>query len=208
MCSSGIAFASSDTAFSQIAFTDVSVDNSFYESIEYLRTQNVVKGYIDGTFRPTTRINRAEFVEFIVNPFILDTNAMNDCVQNNIHKTNMSVFYSDVQRNQWYSEPVCYAKIKNIINGYPDGTFKPATTINFAEAAKIIANVFSMQLATEPTGEFWYRPYVEQLSALNAIPTSIKRFDQALTRQEMAEIVFRVKTKNTTKQSVKFSEIQ
>ncbi len=182
--------------------------NTYYEGIEYLRTHNVLKGYLDGTFKPLTRINRAEFIKFVINPLILDTNKMSDCLNNNLTKSGTTVFFRDVARDSWYATEVCFAKINTLIDGYPDGTYKPAANINFAEAAKIISNVFSLQIEKKDTGEFWYRPYVQRLSDLHAIPTSIKRFDQILTRGEMAEIVYRLKADREDKASASFSALR
>lgn len=199
-----MAFARQDTAFSQKPFTDVSVSSSQYQAIEYLRTQNVIKGFLDGTFRPDTSINRAEFVEFIINPFILDTNDMGQCVSTHVSDLAKNVFFSDVSRDAWFAENVCFAKTKNIVDGYPNGTFRPGNSISFVEAAKIISNVFSMNIDNYQTGEFWYRPYVQRLSDLHAIPVSIQRISETITRGEMAQIVYRLKVDATQMTSMRF----
>ena len=180
----------------------------YFESIEYLRTNNVLKGYLDGTFKPSARINRAEFVQFVVNPLILDTNDLSDCIPSNISASGSTVFFSDVAVDSWYAANVCFAKMRGLIDGYPNGTFRPANNINFVEGAKIIANVFSLEIEDNETGEFWYRPYVKHLSDLDAIPVSITRFDQILTRGEMAEMVFRLKANRQDKASASFSAIK
>lgn len=204
---SSTAFAQ-DTTFSNKPFTDVPASSTGFESIDYLRTQNVVRGYMDGTYKPNARINRAEFVEFIINPFILDTNGRGECVKKNASTTSMTIFFSDVSKDAWYAENVCFSKIKEIVDGYPNGTFNPAGFINFVEAAKIISNVFSLQIQNEGTGEFWYRPYVKNLSDLHAIPVSIQRFDQQLTRGEMAEIVYRLKVEARQKTSTSIDNLR
>ncbi len=173
-----------------------------------MRTQNVLKGYIDGTYKPETRINRAEFVKFMVNPFLVDTNNLSGCIKAEVADTSKTIFYSDVPRDSWYAAEVCFAKTRDIINGYPDGTYRPAESINFVEAAKIISNIFSIDVKANETGEFWYRPYVQSLSDLHAIPTSIKRFDQTLTRGEMAEIIYRLKADREDKASATFSQLR
>lgn len=188
----GTAFAQSAT-FSPKPFTDVPKTNVNYQAIEYLRSHNVVKGHIDGTFKPNSIINRAEFVEFIINPYILDTNGMGTCIKKNVSEESNTVFFTDVKKDAWYAENICFAKIHNIINGYPDKTFRPTKSINFVEAAKVINNVFSMNISAYQTGEFWYRPYVQNLSDLHAIPTNITRMDQTLSRGDMAQIVYRLK---------------
>jgi hypothetical protein len=197
-----------DTTFSQKPFTDVPKSSAGYEGIEYLRTHNVIKGYADGTYKPDTRINRAEFVMLVTNPFILDTNDMNECLKTNVPENVQTVFFPDVDKSVWYASPVCFAKMSRIVDGYPDGTFRPGESINFVEAAKIISNVFSIQVKNEENTEFWYRPYVQSLSDLHAIPTSIKRFDQILTRGEMAEILYRLKADKMDKASATMGSIK
>jgi|CXWL01.1.fsa_nt_gi hypothetical protein len=203
----GTAFAE-DAAFSQKAFIDVPVGSTYYEGIEYLRTHNVLKGYLDGTFKSNTHINRAEFMKFVVNPLILDTNNLSDCMNLNLGAGTTTVFFNDVSIDAWYASEVCFGKMKRIIDGYPDGTFRPAQSINFVEAAKILSNVFSLEVGLPDTGEFWYVPYVKRLSDLHAIPTSVTRFDQILTRGEMAEIVFRLKADREDKSFQSFDAIR
>ncbi len=197
-----------NTTFSQKPFTDVPANSPYFQAIEYLRTQNVLKGYLDGTFKPDHSINRAEFVEFIINPLMMDTNNEGNCLKENVADTAKTVFFSDVSTDAWYAVHVCFARMQHLINGYPDGTFRPAASINFAEAAKIIASVFSVDMANPTTGEFWYRPYVQSLSNLHAIPVGITRFNQTLTRGEMAEIVYRLKVNETQKASVNISDLR
>lgn len=207
MFSTGTVFAQ-DAAFSQKPFTDVPKTSTYFEAVEYLRTHNVLKGYVDGTFKPDTRINRAEFVKFIVNPLLLDTNNLSNCVRENVAETATTVYFPDVPKDAWYAPEVCFAKNKSIINGYPDGSYHPTNSVNFVEAAKIISNVFALQVSTEEVGEFWYRPYVKRLSDLHAIPTSMKRFDQTITRGQMAEMVYRLKADRTNKPSASFSTLR
>jgi len=103
--------------------------------------------------------------------------------------------------DEWYAPFLCYAKKFGLVNGYPDGSFRPASNINFVEAAKILAQAFELNIVTTvPTCENadpltcpWFRPYVLLLEARGAIPTSIVRFDQSVTRGEMAEMIYRLK---------------
>lgn len=193
---SNIAFA--ETTWPTQPFSDVPTSNANYTAIEYLRQQKVLKGYDDGTFRPLARINRAEMVKLIANPFILDTERLNDCLSENVDEENEHIFFSDVRRDAWYGPELCLAKTKKIIDGYPDGTFQPGNQLNFVEAAKIISSTFALQTETDPTDQRWFIPYVNALAKRNAIPTSIKTFDQVVTRGEMAEIMYRLKADKET----------
>jgi hypothetical protein len=192
MLGSSVAFAQ-ETTWPTKPFSDVPQSRSDYEAIEYLRQQKVLKGYEDGTFRPDTRINRAEMVKLIANPYILDTGRLNDCLTENMDDDDMTVFYTDVRRDTWYAAELCLAHTKTIVSGYPDGTFQPSNNLNFAEAAKIIVGTFALQTDTHPDDERWFIPYVDALSERGAIPTSIDRFDDVINRSEVAQIMYRLK---------------
>ena len=195
--------------FTQKPFTDVRTNHANYTAIEYLRTNNILRGYPDGTFRPDNSITRAEFVRLIVNPFIMDTERLSNCVASETNENSDNVFFTDVQKDDWFANEVCLAHVTDLIDGYADNTFKPNHYINFAEAAKIISNVFAFNRSTEdqPTTE-WFKPYVEKLAELKAIPTTITRMDKEITRGEMVEMVYRVKADNTKKASMTYAGIK
>ncbi|TCL64754.1 S-layer family protein [Hydrogenispora ethanolica] len=54
--------------------------------------------------------------------------------------------FSDIEGN-WAQKEVKSLTDKGVINGYPDGTFKPDQTINRAEFAKLVAKLFNYQPA-------------------------------------------------------------
>jgi hypothetical protein len=188
-------------------FTDVPTTHANYEAIEALRLNKVLRGYDDGTFKPDSRINRAEFIKLITNPYILDTERLNECLRESLPEEATTVFFRDVPRDVWYAAELCHAFVTKLVNGYPDGTFKPGNQVNFVEAAKILSNVFSMNTEEEP-GEQWYRPYVQRLSEKNAIPHSVDKFASIITRGEMAEILFRLKNNRTDKPSTSYSNLR
>ena len=200
----GVAMAA-DTTFPTQPFSDVSKTSPHYDAIEYLRQNKVLVGYEDGTFKPNARINRAEFVKLITNPFLMNTERMNECLGNYNRQTDSKIFFSDVPLQAWYAREVCHSYEKGIIKGYPDGTFRPTNNIIFAEAAKMIAGVFSLSVAQEQNP--WYKPYVDHLSSKNAIPTSVRSLATPITRGEMAEMIYRLKADKTNKASKKASEL-
>jgi hypothetical protein len=203
---SSVAFA--ETTWPTKPFSDVPQARADYEAIEYLRQQKVLKGYEDGTFRPDARINRAEMVKLIANPFILDTSRLNDCMTEELDEDATTVFFPDVRRDVWYAAELCLTHTKQIIDGYPNGTFQPGNNLNFAEAAKIIVGTFALQTTTDPNDERWFIPYVNALSERSAIPTSIDRFDDVITRGEMAEIMYRLKSDKENLPSKTTSQIK
>lgn len=191
-----LAFA--QTPFAKEPFTDVSVSHSNHEAIEYLRENNVLRGYLDGTFKPDRRISRAEFVKLITNPFVLDTVRMSECMATNYKDTSVSIF-PDTPRDAWYINELCHAKDSRLVDGYPDGKFRPNDYINVAEASKILSSAFRFEIKNEDQGQRWYVPYVNRLGELHAIPTTVTSLSAPLTRGDMAEMLYRLKANRTNK---------
>lgn len=190
--------------FQQAAFPDVPTDHPNYEAIDYLRLNNIIQGYPDGTFGPGLRINRAEFVKIVTSPFIISAVRVNNCVKENIDDADPTVFFPDVPREAWFAAPVCAAKVMNFVGGYPDFTFKPANYISFVEAAKILTRVFFGSIAE---GEVWYEPFVRKLADVGSIPPSISGLDVKITRGEMAEMIYRLKAQKTGKTSLMYEDL-
>lgn len=169
-------------------FKDVPADHANANAIAYVRAENIVEGYADGTFKPDATINRAEFAKII-------TGATGDIERDASCKI---APFPDSVPGAWYAPYLQAARCRGIAAGYPDGTFRPAASINFVEVAKIVVKAFGLEASTTiPACEEddcpWYRPYVLILEAHAAIPLSINAFDQNITRGEMAEMVWRVK---------------
>jgi len=177
------------------SFSDVTTNHINATAIEFVQNEGIVAGYSDSTFRPDTTINRAELTKIII-----ESNFTKEEIENCNDRNN----FSDVQSSDWFANYICLAKNKGIIAGYSDGNFRPATQVNFAEAAKIISGAFGFEIGQD---EIWYKPFVEQLDSRKAIPISITSFDKNITRGEMAEMIWRLRTGEEGVGSVGFAEI-
>jgi len=51
--------------------------------------------------------------------------------------------FSDIQGTEWYGDNVYYLTSKGIVDGHPDGTYKPTDTLNRAEFIKLVAETLS-----------------------------------------------------------------
>ena len=126
-------------------FLDVELDveKETYKSVHELCNLGILKGYPDGTFGVGKEINRAEFLTIMLKTRDhADPENELKCDPSNSGNTEKS-FPDIVGKNwAWAVKYIESAKEKKCIGGYPDGTFGPDKTINRAEAAKIIANVF------------------------------------------------------------------
>ncbi|MFH1218520.1 MAG: beta-propeller domain-containing protein, partial [Candidatus Peregrinibacteria bacterium] len=172
------------------SFTDVKEWTPSYTAVDYLRENGMVVGYSDGNFGVDRNINRAEFLKIVMEAGNYETGGKN-C-------------YPDV-KDQWFAEYVCKATELGLVEGYPDGTFKPEQEINFVEASKIVVNALEMEPAGG--GENWFDTYVYSLEAADAIPGEVSGFDQKLTRGEMADISWRVMNDRTYKLSNTYENV-
>lgn len=143
-------------------------------SIEFLYNRGVVEGYPDGSFGPDREINRAEIMKII-----LEASVEEDI-------GHRSICFPDV-RGDWYAKYVCYAKEKGIIEGYPDGKFKPAQNVNTAEALKMGIESYPVSLGS--ANNPWYQKYID-FSHNNNIFSRYSILPQKnMTRGEMAYLI-------------------
>ena len=87
-------------------------------------------GYPDGTVQPNGQITRAEATTIFFRLLTEESRSAN------LTKTNG---YTDVASDAWYNTAVSTMTKAGIVDGYPDGTFRPDAPITRAEMAKIIS---------------------------------------------------------------------
>lgn len=184
-------------------FVDVPSRHANFDAVQYVKAQNIVKGYEDGTYKPDRKINRAEFTKIVIGAGFSEAD-MDDCMNHTVQPGWSYVFFPDIPKSNVFAKWICLAKREGIIKGYADGTFKPNQEISFIEAAKIIANTFNYQVAsTDP----WYKGYSEKLSTMKAIPLSIDTYNKSITRGEMAEMIYRLKSGITNKLTRTYNQL-
>lgn len=154
-------------------FTDVD-GHSYKTSIEFLYNRGVVEGYPDGSFGPDREVNRAEIMKIILG-------ASTD--EDIGHQLNC---FPDV-RGDWYAKYVCYAKENGIIAGYPDGKFKPAQSVNTAEALKMGIEAFPVTVPSA-SGD-WYQKYINFSHNNNIFSKYNLSAAKNMTRGEMAFLI-------------------
>ncbi len=108
------------------------------------------------------------------------------------------VVLSDISDN-WATKPIQNLADKGIINGYPDGTFRPEQSITRAEFAKLVAKTFHYQPASQgffsdTTGN-WAKNFISsavQHKVMNAFPDGTFKPDQQLSRAQVATMLTRI----------------
>ena len=125
---------------------------------EYFR-ERFMLGYPDDTFRPAGAITRAEVTAVLVRTMIEEFSP-------NAEIPDIDGVFSDVSTGRWYHRYVAWAYTHGLIEGYPDGTFRPGNSITRAEFAAMIArtrNVLTagdMPFNDEANISDWARDYV------------------------------------------------
>jgi uncharacterized protein YkwD len=171
-----------------LRFFDVPENHDHAEAIFYLAENDILEGFNDGSFRPEHKISRAAFTKIIIGARF-SQQEIDACIENQ-GLSGDTVFFDDVPKDQWFSPYVCIAKTKRVVNGFPDGTFGPEKNIAFPAAAKILALTFSLEMDAE--SEPWYTTYIESLGNKNAISPAVQNIAYQITRQDMAEMVWRL----------------
>ena len=170
------------------SFFDTPASHPYFNAIEWAKNKGVVEGYSDGLFRPEQMVNRAEF-----------TKILSQSISPHGYDTYTHQCFPDVLEGDWFEPYVCNFKNFGYINGYPDGTFRPADTINFAEAAKIIVNTYFGVQQQLRYNDAWHVQYVQSLSQVGAVPPTLQRAGQSVNRGEMVEMMYRMETGDAQK---------
>lgn len=173
-------------------FIDVANFHPNIQAITSLKDAEIVVGYGDGSFGGSKNINRAEFLKIVMEAADIETKG-DGC-------------FKDV-KDQWFAPYICAAKTLGFIDGYKDGYFRPEQEINFAEASKIITNVMKLE-GPVVTGGNWFDAYVGVLDNQDVIPVTINSFDEKLTRNQMAEMIWRIREGVTYKLSNSYENIK
>lgn len=172
------------------AYTDIEESSDYETAISWLTEQGAISGYSDGSFKPENKITRAEFLKILV--FLKEGKTP---------ETPEETCFTDVDLEEWYAPYVCFGKENNIVNGYENGEFKPNQKINVVEASKIIVEALDLETVEHVQGTDWYSTYLETLSGLGTYPDELKYLNESLSRNEVAEMLWRIAEEKTNEPS-------
>jgi hypothetical protein len=125
---------------SAIVFSDIASGSWYSGPVTDLISRGVIKGFGDGTFKPTRSITREEFAKIICL-------AMNWTLVNPDKPS-----FSDVAKDRWSYTYIEIVKAHGVISGYPNGTFAPAKNVNRAELAVILVKAKGLPLDAGKSG--------------------------------------------------------
>ena len=156
----GLAFMVMPVSAASLGFTDdAEIPSWANEAISELMAIGVLNGNDDGSFSPNRELNRAEVSKIIT----LAADVAMD--------TTGGPHFPDVEEGAWYYDYIETMYNYGWVNGYPDGTFRPADGVNRAEIAKMVVNAF--EITEEDNGPSfsdvnpsdWFYSYVETVKS-------------------------------------------
>ncbi len=177
-------------------FSDVSDENPFYSAVSFLKKKEIMNGYPDGTAQLEKPISRVEVLKLIFNG-----------VDQKL-EDGLDVKFNDTSKHAWYSDYLATGYAQGIVEGYPDGSFKPSQSVSRVEFLKMLLvagnKSGTMNLDLDPVVKdlpfndidtlAWYAPYVQYMSQHNLYPDTSSRFNPSapVTRGEVAEVIYRL----------------
>ena len=106
-------------------FTDVSTDDWFYDSIEYVYEKGIMTGINDTTFAPYEALARAQFAVILHR-------------LNGEPQMEYTDRFHDVGADIWYTDAILWAADADVVTGYSNGNFGPADKINREQMATMM----------------------------------------------------------------------
>lgn len=171
-------------------FSDLSTNHDYYSAVSFLYKKGTVNGYPDGTFKPSQTVSRVEALKFIFAGMDKTT------------RKGLLASFRDTSNGQWYSDYLATAVSEGIVQGYPDGSFKPTQGVNRVEFLKMLFSTLDVDVdpvvLDDPYRDVdnlsWYAPYVQYAKEKNLFPVSGSRFNPSapMDRAEVAEVIYRL----------------
>jgi hypothetical protein len=171
-------------------FVDVPENYWADTSIEQLATTGLIEGYPNGTFQPQRALSRAELATLLVKSKGLELPTLKG-------KT-----FKDVSASHWASRYVKGALDMGLVNGYPNGTFKPNNMITRTEGVVVLTRFGELPVENQTAlvagpypdvkASFWASPFIASARAsglLDYIGDNNFEPRRELTRAEAIEIL-------------------
>ncbi len=166
-------------------FSDVDTNSPYFEAVNGLYEKNIINGYGDNTFMPTSKITRAEFVKMIVT------------ATESTGKSQSS--FSDVAENHWAREYIENAVANGYIKGYEDNTFKPENNITYGEVVTVILRAMGYEEQAEALKMAWpdnYMHLAEEQNLFAKYPTNDLLADNEALRGNVALMLWNMLQKD------------
>lgn len=168
-------------------FLDTNLNNLEGVAAAELYRRGIIGGYADGDFKGLRLVNRAEAAKFLL---LAKEVSVPESIDASI--------FDDVKIDEWYAPFVEEAAKLGIINGYPDGYFRPGDQVNTAEFLKMLVNTFDLEKNlshsyADVSSSDWYAQFAGVASKYDLFPdrnSSYLHPGRELTRDETAVAIY------------------
>ncbi|RDI39980.1 C40 family peptidase [Falsibacillus pallidus] len=119
---------------SQVAnglFSDLPTSHPAYEAVELLNSKNIINGFDNGEFKPDGLVTRGQ-ASAIVNRILKVS-------------TSSTKSFPDVGTGSTFAKDIAAMKETGIIQGFPDGSFRPGDSLTRAQMAVILDRAFKTE---------------------------------------------------------------
>lgn len=144
-----------------IPFQDVPASDTHYDAIVSLYEEGLIEGTSNTTYEPYKPATRQEAALFIANALGMDIINVPD------------VKFTDVPKSSKYYGAIAALSEAGIINGYPDGTFKPENTLTRSQIAKILTLGFDLNVSKNIATQFQDVNAIDDLATKQYIQTLV-----------------------------------
>jgi len=168
-------------------FSDIPDMHPYAQEIAYLKSRNIISGFVDNTFRPKNNITRIEALKIILLTH-----------QSQPTPTSQS-YFSDVKTESWENGYVAVGIEKGIIDE-KNNQFFPFRTVSRAEALKLILSLGNIAFEdvvrieiSDITPSDWEYKYAQYAIENELFVLENGKFfpNKSLTREELARLVYR-----------------
>lgn len=176
------------------SFTDVNKNHKYCSAIKWAKSNDIFEGYSNGAFGPDQPINRVEALKVILENF-------------NIKQSNHNhSYFTDTYSHAWYAPYLNSAVSLGIVQGYPDGSFKPSQYVNRIEGLTMLLNTGKTKGLIVPSNNYgypyydvsgqadtkWFLSYAWMAQSYDLTDNEYYLFPgDYLTRAEMADMLYR-----------------
>jgi len=169
-------------------FPDTDLESEEGQSAAELYRRGVIGGFPDGEFKGDRDVNRAEAAKFLLLACNLSTEPSEA----------FSGGFRDVLQKQWYTGFVEAAAEQGVISGHPDGTFRPADTVQRDQFLKMLT--LACDLETDLPYSYpdvdpddWFAMYagVAEQYRIYETPDGALHPAELLTREEVTTAIYR-----------------
>jgi len=103
------------------------------------------------------------------------------------------VNFTDIEQKDWFYKNLQDLTQKDIVGGYPDGTFKPNDNLKFEEFIKMVVVAVVDEPVNVSEGLLWYQSYINIALENNYIDKlMLLNIGQNIDRATMAEVLYNV----------------